>query len=350
MNCKDLEELLSAYADGELVGAQRDFIEEHLTGCADCRAILADSKKTREQLLSLRTVPPLPDIKQAIMSKIKMSEAPAKLRHWLRPALVGVPIIIALVTILSLHLSGFFISPASVIAKAYAATEKLESYRKIEDAYQYLGGEFAHSYHSEFECGDSDRYHFTGSISEIIVIGNHIYSRGPYYGPQNVERYDEVTPTKEKTLKALELLAEIETLPDEEIDGTGCYHYRGTVDMEKWLEWSRPYREESFKNMIKRYPDFSLDLEQMMKTVEEMWRHKEMTNEFWIGKDDYLIRQWKDIIRTLLDEPLPANLTDWSTVVSVIKYYDFNELIVIEPPLDESGELLEGWEVISLEE
>jgi predicted anti-sigma-YlaC factor YlaD len=41
VNCKDFEELLSAYADGELSRTQKEFIEERLSGCADCRATLA---------------------------------------------------------------------------------------------------------------------------------------------------------------------------------------------------------------------------------------------------------------------------------------------------------------------
>jgi len=354
MNCKDLKELLSAYADGELVGAKRDFIEEHLESCADCRAILADYTKTREQLLSLRATPPILDIKQATMIKIKMARAPAKLRRWLRPALVGIPVIAILATVLSLNLPGSSLNPAAVIAKAYAAVEKLESYRYSKDEYTQLHETYepVHSFHVEFEYVSPDRYHIAGEITEEnphrdasrteeIVIGDQLYTYQYYPYLRNSEYYNQFTPTKEKTVGALDVLTEIETMADEDIDGTNCFHYRGDVDIDKYLVWTRPDLERLLKGMIKRYPGI-FDLEEMIKTVEDMWRTNEITYEFWIGKDDYLIRQWK------LTHRGPFRDWDLYTVVSYIKYYDFNEPIVIEPPLTESGELLPGWSLMTI--
>lgn len=363
MNCGDLKELLSAYADGELVGTQRDFVEEHLRSCADCRATLADYTKTREQLLSLRAVPPIPDIKQATMAKIKMAEATAKLRRWLRPALVGVPIIVILVTVLALYLSGSFSSYKSVFAKAYAATEGLTSYRSVDDEYVKLRetDELVYLWHCEFEFAGPDRYHQTKGtpegyhadyakgypgeyFNETIGIGDQIYSRGGFSYPSTSEEVAEATPTKENTLETLDMLIDIEELPDENIDGTDCYHYKGVVDIEKWLEKWRPELEKGFKKMIER-SGLNLDLEQMVKTAENMWHTKEITYEFWIGKDDYLIRQWKNVTQTLPDQPVLGGLYE---AIAIRKYYDFNEPIVIEPPLTESGELMEGWTVSSL--
>ena len=37
MNHSDMEELLSAYSNGELPRAQREFVEGHLAGCEECR-------------------------------------------------------------------------------------------------------------------------------------------------------------------------------------------------------------------------------------------------------------------------------------------------------------------------
>jgi hypothetical protein len=359
MNCKDLEELLSAYADSELMGTQRDFVEEHLASCADCQATLADYRKIREQLLSLRATPTIPDIKEATISKIKMARAPAKLRRWLRPALVAAPIMVILMTLLSFYLSGSFLSTAGVIAKAYAATEKLTSYRTVDDEYikRQEAGELVYCWHSEFEYAGPDRYHLIKEqteessyyeyFHETIVIGDQEYSQGDFSYPLKPEAVAECTPTKDKTLEALDLLIDIETMPDETLDGVDCYHYRGKVDIEKWLDWGRPAREQMFKNMIERYPTFDFDLEEMVKTAENVWRTKEITYEFWIGKDDYLIRQWKHIIQTLPDQPVLGVLYE---AIAIIKFHGFNEPIVIEPPLTESGELLPGWSVRSLEE
>jgi hypothetical protein len=352
MNCKDLEELLSAYADGELVGTQRDFIEEHLAGCADCRALLADYTKTREQLLSLRAIPAIPDIKQATMSKIKMANAPAKLRRWLRPALVAASIIIILAIVLPLQLSGSPDDFSSVIAKAYAATEKLESYRLTYNEYhkKQEAGELVHSWYCNLEYVNPDRYHSVvgypeeyqkGFRKERTIIGDQVYTWGASSAP-NMEALGQFTPTKEQTLELLTMLIDMETMPDETMDGVDCYHYKGKVDIEKLLAWERPAREQRFKDALERYPDPGIfDLEEMIKKAEDMWRRSEIAYEFWIGKDDYLIRQWKQVIQPLLQ---------CHTYVTIINYYDFNEPIVIEPPLTESGELLEGWRVTSLEE
>ncbi|GAI33150.1 unnamed protein product, partial [marine sediment metagenome] len=54
MKCSDIEELLSAYANEELSRTQREFVEEHLSSCADCRTALADYTTVRHWLTSLR--------------------------------------------------------------------------------------------------------------------------------------------------------------------------------------------------------------------------------------------------------------------------------------------------------
>jgi len=241
MNCEDLEELLSAYTDGELVGTQRDFIEEHLASCADCEATLADYTEVRKQLLSLRAIPAIPDIKQATMSKIKGVIAPAKLRRWMRPALVGIPIIAILATVLPLYLSGSSLSPASVIAKAYAATTELESFRYVKDEYTQdsESEEPVHSHHAEIEYTTPDRYHLSHKVLqspfpkvpglpdhyETIRIGDQVYINVPFIVMKlEPEWFDRMTPTKDNTMDFLNLLAETETLDDESVDGTDCYH------------------------------------------------------------------------------------------------------------------------------
>jgi hypothetical protein len=50
MTHSQIEELLGAYADGELTPAQREMVEFHLTGCVDCQRSLAKFRLTRQQL------------------------------------------------------------------------------------------------------------------------------------------------------------------------------------------------------------------------------------------------------------------------------------------------------------
>src|SRR3972149_2557969 len=42
MDCRETQTLLTAFHDGELPAAERVRVEEHLRGCAECRALLAD--------------------------------------------------------------------------------------------------------------------------------------------------------------------------------------------------------------------------------------------------------------------------------------------------------------------
>ena len=47
MKCKDLQDLLVSYANGELHSPQKDLIEEHLNSCRECREALYDYAMTR---------------------------------------------------------------------------------------------------------------------------------------------------------------------------------------------------------------------------------------------------------------------------------------------------------------
>ncbi len=61
MGCTQFDELLSAYADGETVPAQSEFLELHLATCGRCQSVLADYRSTRHLIQSAlddRWVPP----------------------------------------------------------------------------------------------------------------------------------------------------------------------------------------------------------------------------------------------------------------------------------------------------
>jgi hypothetical protein len=101
MNCQDFEELLSAYADGELSRTQREFIEEHLAGCADCRATLAKFEAVGRQLASLRETPASPDISKSTLSKIKAASPFGKpFGRWLRPVTAAAAIVAVIAILL----------------------------------------------------------------------------------------------------------------------------------------------------------------------------------------------------------------------------------------------------------
>jgi len=97
MNCGDLEELLSAYADNELPRTQKEFIEEHLGSCAACQATLSDFVAAGRLLSSLSVMPMATDIRETTLLKIKAAGiSPGNaFRRWLRPLLaIGTAVII----------------------------------------------------------------------------------------------------------------------------------------------------------------------------------------------------------------------------------------------------------------
>jgi len=76
----------------------------------------------------------------------------------------------------------------------------------------------------------------------------------------------------------------------------------------------------------------------MVKSLDEQIASgKKEEIEVWIGKEDYLIRQVKH------EGQSSSGGGSLDTFSSVVKYYDFNIPIVIEPPLDAVGNLLPGW-------
>ncbi|MFZ7102085.1 MAG: anti-sigma factor family protein, partial [Peptococcaceae bacterium] len=118
MKCSDFEELLSAYANDELPRTQREFIERHLSGCDNCRELLAEYVAVRQNVSRLRDLSPLSDFSQDIMLRIKENKNSSKTnnvngkgnnywgfykKRWLSASL-------AFVLILSLFLSWFFVS------------------------------------------------------------------------------------------------------------------------------------------------------------------------------------------------------------------------------------------------
>jgi anti-sigma factor RsiW len=59
MNCTEVQSALSELLDGTLPRDRRAQVEAHLESCADCRAVLADLRRIREQARALpKVVPP----------------------------------------------------------------------------------------------------------------------------------------------------------------------------------------------------------------------------------------------------------------------------------------------------
>jgi hypothetical protein len=179
----------------------------------------------------------------------------------------------------------------------------------------------------EFLIPPSLASEITGAgTSETIGAGEKAYGRVTgnlgYTAGISASGWQQYTPSEILTRKNLAALLNIEGLPDENIDGAACYHFRGAIDISKG-------------NMNSEY--------EITTAVNE---------EFWIGKDDYIVRQMKtETIR----EAIPGNYPGLAEIVKltghtleVWKYSDFNKAITIDLPFDAQGKLLVGWAVLPM--
>lgn len=285
-----------------------------------------------------------------------------------RIVIVSVPLVIIIVVVLSLQFTGVFSGVSGVLNKASAAMERVESYRVIGDAYnrsEYTSNEPVEVYYYKGEYASSDRYHLIQKVSiidsEMIVIDEQVYMKGYAATPMTPDQVTESLPNKQQTLDQLNMLIDIEALEEEYIDGVLCYHYRGNLDIEKYLEIMLPKMEEYFTELYKPWTDMldeqfkdepekpirpSLEeaVEESLESYEKRTRRYQTVIDYWIGKEDYLIRKEESVRSPVLD-PLEVN----EETITIARYYDFNEDIIINPPLTETGELEEGWYVLSIE-
>lgn len=71
MNCRDLREILTAYADGEATAAEASRLERHLEGCAPCRARLKE-ERVLKRAAAAAGAPAMPaDLKAALLSEAR---------------------------------------------------------------------------------------------------------------------------------------------------------------------------------------------------------------------------------------------------------------------------------------
>ena len=316
MNCKDFKELLSAYADGELSLTQRDFIEEHLAVCPDCMATVNSYKETNMKIASLRKIQAMPDIKGGVMSEIKEIGRSSRRINWLRPVALSLSVV-AIVAML------FVLQPwtgnngyTTILAKAKEASQNIQSYcvnsydtrvntdepeiiQTVTDkTLEFILPDLAHlNYYHSYPSTLNGVTTLKEERFEIYCDGEYQYFRPEdkeflsWGDPYGLHYANGGSMSAEHAVAMLGFMDEPEQLDDEVIDGVTCLHYIGNL----------------------KIGDAEL--------------------EIWIGKDDYLIRQIRQIVQS--EKYIETYIT---------RYYNFNADITIELPLDDSGNLLSGWE------
>ena len=266
-----------------------------------------------------------------------ISETKSRFQKWLRPALGAAAVVIVLAILLVTQPWG--LSLQSVIARAYATTENLQSYRVFSfTTYMYETKTVDITWEIEFAAPDCYHVRVTvdDDVNEVIIIGDKQYAREPRGGKVIASVIEKSFPGKEDTLRLLDQLTDLEKLLDESVEGIECLHYRGRIDAERIVE----------KQKAKLDPE-QIGYNQILKGLERL-RNAKTEVELWIGKDDYLIRQVKQYWEFPKVETASRSTEQeiWHTANIMWKYYDLNEPIEIEPPTT-SGELLPGWCLVS---
>jgi hypothetical protein len=116
-----------------------------------------------------------------------------------------------------------------------------------------------------------------------------------------------------------EYLGELEKLPDEQINGVDCSHYRGRVDQEARAQMLRKRLEDMYGN-----------ISDVMSELLEQVRQQSFTIDLWIDEDNYIRQQ---TIEYRSPEPdYRTGEEKWIKGLSIIRFSNFNEVIIIEAP------------------
>jgi hypothetical protein len=139
MKCQDIQQKLSAYAEGIVPHKEKILIEEHLKSCLKCNESLASLRKTIDYVHSLEDVEPPAWLTQKVMAKIKAEAKPKKgiLQKLFYPLHIKLPIetvATALVVVLTIYIFKA-IQPEMKLAQAPSEHETViaRSPSKIDD-------------------------------------------------------------------------------------------------------------------------------------------------------------------------------------------------------------------------
>jgi anti-sigma factor RsiW len=72
MKCNEWIELLNAYHDGELGGAERGVVESHLSGCADCRCRLKEYSLIDRLMAGMPSEQTSPEFREGFADRVKV--------------------------------------------------------------------------------------------------------------------------------------------------------------------------------------------------------------------------------------------------------------------------------------
>jgi hypothetical protein len=316
MKYEKLKVLLSAYSNGEVSEDERKIVNEHLAHCSGCRETLYAYRNIRQKIGVLKL--PMDDaiLEITLLKTEQQVKTNARIR-WRSPAWLAALAVIIIMVIASavwLPLNGTR-NTDNIIARAATAFSSVQSYYMVTVQIDTTGGQVSRTTVITLECVTSDCYHskLEGNDMpnmEFISTGGRKYFKGPgveWSFGSSVWESDTYpsTLTREYTIMLLESTIDVKKLPEDTINGEICFHYRGVFNSEMSGNLSATPR----------------------------------TMEFWIGKDDFLLRRMISNTEITVDGNSQVSRVD-ST------FSEYNA-VGIDAPLDKEGNLLPGWSLIT---
>ena len=226
-------------------------------------------------------------------------------------------------------------APEEVIAKAQLAMEEAETYR-IEGMSIYTENGETNRSSAQMEFVSPDRLRTVTvderGTGESIRIGQMEYLLDADSSNWQTRQWPESPRSYNLATNMIESLGSLigpVELEDEEVDGVGCFHYKGNVDM-------KARGEEEKAKLDPSLPHY----EERMRALEiyDQWQ---LSFEFWVGKADFLLRQLKQhqVVVFVKDAGEETEREEHHIITTTFRFFDFNQPIQIEPP---PAELIEG--------
>src|SRR4030043_1859709 len=109
MKCQDIQQKLSAYAEGIVPHEEKILIEEHLKSCQKCNESLASLRKTIDYVHSVEDVEPPAWLTQKVMANIKAEVHPKKgiIQKLFYPLHIKLPleaVVTALIAVITIYI------------------------------------------------------------------------------------------------------------------------------------------------------------------------------------------------------------------------------------------------------